>query len=83
MSYASYVLSERVLSDNLLLVAPEGYKFKGGYKCIIKEYTFQNEWSDKESVKRFKTMESMEKYVSKYYPEFDLTDVCDVSGVQY
>lgn len=83
MDYASYVLSERVLSDNLLLVAPDGYTFKGGYKCIVKEYTFQNEWSDKESVRGFRTMESMEKYVSKHYPEFDLADVCDVLSVQF
>ena len=48
-------LSENVLTDNILMIPEKGKIFKGGYIAIIKEYKFQNSWSDKEVIKRFRS----------------------------
>jgi hypothetical protein len=67
-----YILQENVLSDNTMLVADEGKIFKGGYIAIIKEYTFQNAWSDKLSnIYKFRSKERLLKFLSKKYPNFD------------
>lgn len=65
-----FILKENVLTDNILLLADSGKVFKGGYKAIIKEYVYSTPWSDKEIVKRFRTEETLNKYLSKKYPEF-------------
>lgn len=66
----TYILQENTLTDNLLLIADDGKVFKGGYKAIIKEYYYQNSWSDKEVIKKFKKIDTLEKYLEKKYPEF-------------
>jgi len=66
----TYTLKENVLSDNLLIMPDENKVFKGGYIAILKEYTFQNAWSDKESIKRFRSEKELQKYLGKNYPEF-------------
>lgn len=68
----NYILRENVLSDNILSIASEGKIFKGGYIAIIKEYTYQNAWCDKETIKRFSKRETLETYLNKYYPETEL-----------
>lgn len=68
----TYILRENVLSDNTLILASEGKIFKGGYVAIIKEYTYQNPWSDKETAKRFTKRETLEKYLNKNYPEIEI-----------
>lgn len=68
----NYILRENVLSDNILSIASEGKIFKGGYIAIIKEYTYQNAWCDKETIKRFNKRETLETYLNKYYPETEL-----------
>ena len=65
------ILQENCLSDNLLLIADEGKIFKGGYIAIIKEYTYQNEWSDKENIKKFRSHERLLQYINKNYKDFD------------
>lgn len=67
----TYILQENCLSDNLLLIADKGKIFKGGYIAIIKEYTYQNEWSDKENIKKFRSFDSLTKYIYKNYKDFD------------
>lgn len=67
-----FILKENVLTDNILLLADSGKVFKGGYKAIVKEYVFSNSWSDKEIVKRFRTEETLNKYLEKKYPEFEM-----------
>lgn len=67
----SFILRENVLSDNILLKAPENKVFKGGFIAIIKEYVFQNSWCDREIIKKFRNRERLEKYLSKNYPDFD------------
>ena len=69
-----FFLRENVLSDNLLLLADEGKAFKGGYIAIIKEYKFQNAWSDKETIKRFRCKDRLEKYIKSTYPSFEYSD---------
>lgn len=70
----TFILKENVLSDNLLLLADEGKVFKGGYIGIIKEYTFQNPWSDKLTVKRFRSRDRLDKYIKSKYPSFEYSD---------
>lgn len=67
----TYILKENVLTDNLLIMPDENKVFKGGYIAVLKEYTFQSAWSDKESIKRFRSEKELQKYLDKNYPEFN------------
>ena len=76
-----FILRVNVVSDNILKVAPKGKIFKGGFVAIVKENTFQNACQDKETIKKFRTEESLMKYLNKNYDkevvfEIDLTDTC-------
>ena len=76
-----YIVRENVLTDNILKVAPKGKIFRGGYVAILREYTFQNSWSDKETVKRFRSLDTLQKYLDKHYTEeetenLDFTNTC-------
>lgn len=68
----TFILQENVLTENLLLLPDNNKVFKGGYIAIIKEYTFQTSWSDKETIKRFRSQQQLDKYLSKHYPEFEV-----------
>ena len=68
----NYILRENVLSENILLIPEYGQIFKGGYIAVIKEYTFQNSWSDKETIKRFSKRETLDKYLNKHYPNINV-----------
>lgn len=63
--YTSELLSEGVLNDDVLHVANEGSRFKGGYVAIVEYYTFATPWSNHKHYKRFKTVENAEKFISK------------------
>ena len=65
-----YTLKENVLSNNTLVLADENKIFKGGYIAIINEYRYQNAWTDRMTVKRFRNQERLNKYLSKNYPDF-------------
>ena len=67
----SYILKENVLSDDELYLPSEGKVFKGNYIAIVKEYTFQNAWTDKLKVKKFRSEERLTKYLSTKYPNFN------------
>ncbi|MFA7289193.1 MAG: hypothetical protein WC055_09960 [Melioribacteraceae bacterium] len=68
----TFILKENVLTDNVLLIPEEGKVFKGNYIAIVKEYTYQNAWSDKLSnIQRFRTEKSLLKFLGKNYPEFE------------
>ncbi len=67
----TYILQENVLTDNLLHIAPNGKIFKGGFIAIIEEWFFQNSWSDRKELKRFRSEKSLQKYLSKSYPNFN------------
>lgn len=72
-----YVLRENVLTDNILKVAPKGKIFKGGYVAILREYTFQNAWTDRETVRRFRSFDTLNKYLTKHYTEEE-TELLDL-----
>ena len=59
------ILNEGVLNDDMMLIAHEGYKFKGGYEAIVEYWTYQSEWSNKQNIKKFKTLENAEKFITK------------------
>ena len=71
----TFILSERVLTDNVLLLPDNGKVFKGNYIAIIKEYRFLNAWSDKERILKFRKQERLEKYLTKNYPEFEYINI--------
>ena len=66
-----FLLKENVLTDNILSLADDGKIFKGGYVAIIKEYVYQNPWSDREVIKRFRNKGTLIKYLDKNYPKFE------------
>jgi hypothetical protein len=68
----NYILRENALSENILLMPGSGQIFKGGYIAIIKEYTYQNAWCDKETIKRFRKTETLDKYLNKYYSDIEI-----------
>jgi hypothetical protein len=67
-----FILKENVLTDNILLIADKGKVFKGNYIAIIKEYHFSTSWSDKETVKRFRNLNQLHKYLSVNYKDIDI-----------
>ena len=70
-----FFLKENVLTDNILIVPNKGKIFKGGYIAIIKENRFKNAWADEETIKRFRSIERLIKYLDKQYPEVDWIDL--------
>tara|TARA_R110000868_G_scaffold38285_1_gene134253 strand:+ start:395 stop:628 length:234 start_codon:yes stop_codon:yes gene_type:complete len=73
-----FFLKENVLTDNILVVPSKGKIFKGGYIAFIKEYEFATAWSDREIITRFRSINRLNKYLAKHYPqaEIDLTGTC-------
>jgi hypothetical protein len=67
-----FILKENVLTDNVLLIADKGKVFKGNYIAIIKEYCFSTSWSDKETIKRFRNLNQLNKYLFINYKDADI-----------
>ena len=67
-----FVLRENVLTDNILVVPNKGKIFKGGFIAIIKENQFQTAWSDKETIKRFRSEYRLNWYLKKEYPDVEI-----------
>ena len=63
-----FILRENVLTVNTLVLPNKGKIFKGGYIGIVKEYTYSSPWSDKESIKKFRSKERLESYLKTNYP---------------
>jgi len=70
-----YLLRQNVLSDNILLIADKGKVFKSGHKAIIKEYSFQSEWTDKEKVTKFRKLQTLKKYLVKHYKKNEIKNI--------
>jgi hypothetical protein len=77
----SFILKESVLNDDTLIVSDKGKIFKCGYVAIIEYWTFQNEWSNKKHIKRFRSKQSLMAFINKNYKdlEFDYLDFTDTS----
>jgi hypothetical protein len=69
------ILRNNVLTDNTLLLSNSGKVFKGGYKAIIKEYTYLNAWSDKEKIKRFRKIDALKLYLAKNYTQTEIENL--------
>ena len=67
-----FILRENVLTDNVLVIPNKGKIFKGGYIAIIKENQFLNAWQDKETIKRFRSVDRLSEYLDKQYPEAEV-----------
>jgi hypothetical protein len=67
-----FILRENVLTDNILTIPDKGKVFKNGYIAIIKENEYQNAWSDRETIKRFRNIDRLNKYLDKHYPQVDI-----------
>lgn len=58
-------LHENPLTTDYVEIAEEGFIFKGGVKYVLHYYTYANEWGDKENIKKFKKLETLEKFYKK------------------
>lgn len=58
---------EGVLNDDVLYVADDGYKFKGGYDAILEFWTYRNPNANDRNIRRFRTIEAAEKFIEKRY----------------
>lgn len=58
-------LHENVVTTDYVEIAPDGYHFKGGVKYILHYFTYATEWTDREHIKRFKKLETLEKYYNE------------------
>lgn len=67
-----FILRENVLTDNVLAVPDKGKIFKGGYIAIIKEYEYANPWQDEEKVYQFRSIDRLNKYLNKQYPQVEI-----------
>lgn len=65
MNYNTETVRAGVLNDDLLHIASDGFKFKGGYKAIVEYYIYANEWGNNKHYKRFKTVENARKFIDK------------------
>lgn len=71
----TYILQENVLTDNILMLCDQNEIFKlphGQYIAIIKEYSYATPWSDKETIKRFRKIDRLYKYLAKNYPTIEI-----------
>ena len=75
----SFILKECVLNDDTLTVSDKGKIFKGGYIAIIEHWTFQNSWSNKKHIKRFRRKNSLISFLDKNYKNLDLLDFTNTS----
>jgi len=66
----TFILRESVLNDDTLYLADSNKVFEGGYIAMIKEYTYATPWTNKETIKRFKKIETLNKYLAKNYSDF-------------
>ena len=67
-----FIIREKVVSDDILTLSDKGKIFKGGYIAIVEYNTFQNAWQDRKHVKRFRSKERLNAFLSKNYTEEEI-----------
>lgn len=75
----SYILFQGVLNDDIVYIANKGFNFKGGYVAVIEYYTFLNEWNNRKHLRYFRTLNALEKYIAKKYPNADI-EICQMDN---
>jgi hypothetical protein len=66
-----FILRENTLTDDVLLLADDGKVFKGNFIALLKEHTYENSWSDRIKIRKFRSKETLLRYIEKKYPEFE------------
>ncbi len=67
----TFIIAERALNDDTLHLSSLNRVFKGGYVAVLEQYTYANEWSDHQQIKSFRKLDSLYKYLNKYYPNLE------------
>lgn len=70
-----FILRERVVSDDVLMLSDKGKVFKGGYIAIVEYNTFQNAWQDRKHTKKFRSQERLNSFLKKNYTEEEIEDL--------
>lgn len=68
----TYILKESVLNDDTLYLSDENKVFHGGYVAILKQYYYGSAWHNNETIKRFKKIDTLNKYLEKNYPNIEI-----------
>lgn len=68
------ILKENILSDNILRIAEKNEIFRNNIVAIIYEHTYLNAWNDKQTIKKFKKISTLEKWLTKHYSHIDLNE---------
>lgn len=63
----TWVINERVLTDDEVAIAPPGHTFKGGYVAVLTYHTYLNSNSDEPHVRRFRTFAAAARYIWARY----------------
>lgn len=63
----TFTINERVLTDDTVTWAPDGYQLEGGYAAVVTWHTFQNANSDNKNVTGFRTVEEAEAFIVGRY----------------
>lgn len=63
----TFIIRENPLTDDKLYIAGGGKCFTGNSVAILEYFTPANEWSDRRNIRKFRTIEAMQKYLSKHY----------------
>lgn len=70
-----FILRERVVSDDVLMLSDKGKVFKGGYIAIVEYNTFQNAWQDRKHIKKFRSQQRLNSFLKKNYTEEEIEDL--------
>lgn len=70
-----FILRERVVSDDVLMLSDKGKVFKGGYIAIVEYNTFQNAWQDTKHTKKFRSQQRLNSFLEKNYTKEEIEDL--------
>lgn len=75
------VVNERVLNDDLLLIAPRGRRFAGGHAAILIHHTFRNSWGDDAHELGYSSVSDGLDAAQRRFPDYDpyLYDLTDTA----
>lgn len=63
----TYVINERVLTDDTITLPPEGKTMPGGFAAEVTYHTFASPWSDRAITIGFPTVDEAEAFIVKRY----------------
>ena len=68
----TFLLRERVVSDDTICLADEGKTFKGKYIAILKQHSFASPWTDTQTIIKFRKKKILSTYLLNNYTEEEL-----------